>query len=121
MKAIIIILVLSPLSLVAQDSTKTDLTYHILEGSFITLQAFDVMLTYKGIEKGAIELNPFYKKILDNKPLFIGIKSTLTFGALWYIRQIKKENRKAGYMVLIAANVIYSAVVANNLTVVLRL
>jgi hypothetical protein len=117
MKTIVLILILSPLCAIAQDTTKTDYVYHSLEGSYIALNAIDVMLTYKGIEKGAIELNPLLSKIINNKPLFIGIKATLTFGVLWYIRRLKKDNNKLGYGLLIAANVLYCAVVANNYSV----
>lgn len=99
---------------------KTDWVYHSLEASYIALNTADVLITYKGLEKGLREANPFIQDIIDNKPLFIGIKAVFTFGALALIRQVRKHDRKTGMIYLIGANVLYSVVVAHNYSVVIR-
>jgi len=106
---------------VQQTKLSNNLLYHSLEVSYIALNTADVMLTYKGIQKGARELNPFIRDIIENRPLFISIKATFTIGALALIRQLRKHDRKTAMVYLIGANLVYSLVVANNISVVMKL
>jgi len=106
---------------VQQAKPSNNLLYHSLEVSYIALNTADVMLTYKGIEKGARELNPFIRDIIENRPLFISIKATFTIGALALIRQLRKHDPKTAMVYLIGANLVYSLVVANNVRIVMRL
>lgn len=123
MKYVLFFLVIS-INAYCQDTTdvkKPTGIYHALELSFIGLNTLDAITTYQGIAKGGRELNPFVRSMIENKPLFITIKATFTFGGLYLIRQLQKRDNKTGMIYLISANVLYSIVVARNISIVMKL
>lgn len=108
----------------AQDSLftrKQNRLYHTLEVTYISLNTADGILTHYAITRGAREVSPIFRDIVTNKPLFILLKGTFTIGALALIRQVRKHDHKTAVVYLVAANILYSIVVANNISVSIKL
>jgi hypothetical protein len=115
---ILITIILSARSCQAQ--TKIAPTYKALEMSYIALNYADTHLTYKGLQHGATEANPAARWLYDRDLLIPG-KILVTGGTLWMFRRMYAESPRTAYVYLIAANLIYSAVVVNNYVVTVRL
>lgn len=93
--------------------------YNAGEATFVGLNVLDYALTIKALNEGAIEMNPIAKNM---NPYTMAIyKAGTTSGFLLLNRSIKKENERAAKILLISANLFYSAIVTNNITVILRL
>lgn len=115
---IAIIIILSTKSCSAQTKIKS--SYIALESTYIVLNYADLHLTYKGLAHGAREANPAARWLYD-KDLLIPGKIIVTGATLWMFRRMYIENPRTAYVYLIAANLIYIGVVANNYVVTLRL
>jgi hypothetical protein len=119
----ILILILFSLSICkgqVQTKKKFDIAYHSLEVSYIALNVADYSLTMKGIKNGAVEANPFAKKMIDNNML-LPMKAVFAGAFLYSNRIIKRDNPKLAYIFLIGGNLVYSAVVYNNYQVTINL
>ncbi len=97
-----------------------DWFYRGLEINYIVLNAADLVTTFHGLDNGAQETNPIARTFVSNKPLAVAAKTGLTIGALWALRQAWKHDRRAASITLIALNVVYGAVVTNNIRVSLQ-
>lgn len=91
--------------------------YRALEINYIILNAADLVTTFHGLDNGAQETNPIARAIVGNKPVAVAAKAGFTIGALWALRQAWKHDRRAASITLIALNVVYGAVVTNNIRV----
>lgn len=98
-----------------------NLAYHSLEVMYIGLNVADLVTTYRLIDGGGYEANPLMSKIIDNKPLTIGIKTLSTLTYLGACHVIRKDKPKLAFALLILGNIGYSAVVYNNYQVSVRL
>lgn len=88
--------------------------YHSLEVTYIGLNALDVHSTYKVIEHGGYESNPFMAKFVDNKAAFIGVKALSTTAFLGACRIIKKDKPMIAFALLVAGNIGYGFLVNHN-------
>lgn len=106
-----------------ESKEKPDYFYRGLQASYVALSAADYISTVKGLEKeGAFEANPFARKLLGNKFAFVGVKAGLTGLNLFLVdKLLYKDNPKVAKGSLIGLNLIYSAVVANNISVNIKL
>lgn len=95
--------------------------YHSLEVTYIGLNALDLVSTYKILEHGGYEMNPFMAKIIDNKPLTIGVKTLTTGVFLGACRIIRKDKPKLAFALLLAGNIGYAALVNHNYQVYVRI
>lgn len=117
MKKIAILIFILPMVCNAQKN----IAYHSLEVTYIGLNALDLVTTYQAIDRGAYEVNPVMSKILDNKPLVIGTKALFTTAFLGGCRAIRKDHRKAAFLLLLAGNISYGLIVNHNYQVSVRL
>jgi len=95
--------------------------YNLLELNYALLNAADLISTFEGLERGAVEANPVAKLWIENKPLAIFAKTGLTIGALATLRYTRRYNHKAAIITLSCMNLLYSAVVANNIRISIQL
>ncbi len=117
MRKLLFVLILLPAFTIAQKN----IVYHSLEVTYIGLNAADLVTTFNILESGGYEANPAMTKIVQNKPLAIGVKSLSTFVFLGGCRMIRKERPKLAMALLIIGNIGYTAVVYNNYQVSVRL
>lgn len=116
--SIIIILLLLSVTSYSQDG-KPDKFYKAMEVTYVGLNAIDLTTTYIGLNNGAVEANPLYRN--SNPYLMLGTKMVFTSGFLVLNRLLYKENPKAAKVTIIVASVLTTAVVANNINVVINL
>jgi hypothetical protein len=119
-RKLILILGLIALAACSYAQTKIAPTYKALEVTYIALNYADLHLTYNGLAHGAYEANPA-ARWLHQKNLLIPGKILVTGGTLWMFRRMYIDNPRVAYIYLIAANLLYSAVVVNNYVVTVRL
>jgi hypothetical protein len=117
MKKVIIFLLL--ISSVAYG--QKNIVYHSLEVTYIGLQALDLHSTYKVLDAGGYETNPFMSKIIENKPLAIGVKVLSTGIFLGSCRVIRKDKPKIAFALLLAGNIGYGILVNHNFKLAVRL
>lgn len=117
-RKLLLIMVLINISILSQAQVRK--SYIALESTYIVLNYADLHLTYKGLAHGAREANPAARWLYD-KDLLIPGKIIVTGATLWMFRRMYIENPRTAYVYLIAANLIYIGVVANNYVVTLRL
>jgi len=98
-----------------------DWLYTALELNYVFLNAADLLITFEGLKRGAREANPVARLFIHNKPLALAVKGGVTAGVLFGLAYVKKHDAKAAYISLGLLNVIYGVVVANNVSVQLRL
>ncbi len=123
-KTLLTILLAGSLSLAnAQEKEKKtpDYFYRSMQISYIALNTADYILTMKALENGGIEKNPLMKKITENKLLCLGVKAGLTGFVLYATNQMYKDNPKTARYILLGANIFYSAVITNNISVSIKL
>lgn len=118
MKRLLLILLLFPSLAFAQ---KRDFLYHSLEVTYVSLNALDLITTYKGLEYGARELNPVIGRIIENKPLAITYKAASVVLFLGITRKIRIDHPKLAFITLIAANAGYAYLVNRNYQICLSL
>jgi uncharacterized protein DUF5658 len=113
LKVCFIVLLLISTEVKAQDN------YRALEITYAGLNAIDLGTTIYGLKNGAYERNP----MLSNTSPFVmsGIKVVSVCGVLWLNRIVYMHNPRAAKIVLIAMNILYSGVVANNIGIIIKL
>ena len=117
MKKLTLLLVLLPYLAISQ--VKIDVTYRVLEASYITLNVADYVLTVHGLNNGAYEMNPIAEKM--NPYSMAGLKLASTATVLILGRVAYKHNPKAAKITMLAMNVITGLVVTNNIKVILKI
>jgi hypothetical protein len=86
--------------------------------SFATLQVVDAVSTWRVVRRGdGRELNPILTGVADNLPALLAIKAASTAVSVYAVEKLHPRNRKAALATMIAVNVAYAYVVANNLGV----
>lgn len=117
MKKLLFIICFLPALSFSQSKT----VYHVFEGTYIALNALDVVSTYKVIENGGYEANPVMAKFVDDKAAFIGIKTLSTGVFLGACRIIRKDKPKLAFGLLLAGNIGYGFLVNHNFQLSMRL
>jgi len=91
----------------------------ILYGGYIALQAYDVYSTERALHGGAVEANPHLKDLVNNRPLFIGLKAAMTAGPIIAAERLWREHHRGSAIALMAAaSGIMAAVAAHNSQVI---
>lgn len=94
--------------------SQNKIIYHSLEVTYVGLNALDLVTTYRVIDAGGYEANPLMTRIVDNKPMAIGVKAISTTVFLGTCRIIRKDRPKLAFVLLLAGNVGYGLVVNHN-------
>ncbi len=82
------------------------------------LQAYDAASTLQALGRGATEANPLMRGAVKNPAVFIGIKAGMAASTIMMSERLWKTNRRTAAVVLmVASNVLYSAVAYNNANV----
>jgi hypothetical protein len=89
-----------------------------LYASFIALQGMDVHSTTRGLNRGAVEANPFMKDVAGNPGALIAVKAASTAGIVYGVEKLRKKNRAAAIAVMIGLNAATAYVVQHNYRVV---
>ena len=117
MKQLITILLIAiPAYVQAQ---KPDVTYKLLEASYITLNLVDLGTTVYGLSNGAVEGNPILGS--SNIGTIAAVKGVTVVGTVILGRLAYKNNPKAAKITMIALNVLSGVVVANNVSICIKL
>lgn len=120
MKRTISLLALLLISICSYSQDKRpDLTYRILEVSYVSVNVADYITTIHGLNKGAREANPIASKM--NPYAMAGLKLASTTSVIILGRVAYKHNPKAAKATMIAMNIISGAVIANNISVVIKI
>ncbi len=82
--------------------------------SFAALQVLDLHATFRAIDNGAREANPFLGGIASNKGAMIGLKAATTAGTIYLVQKFGVKNRVASTILMAAANSAYAIIVAHN-------
>jgi hypothetical protein len=86
--------------------------------SFIALQGMDVHSTTRGLNRGAVEANPFMKNVAGNPGALVAVKAASTAGIVYGVERLRKKNRAAAIAVMIGLNAATAYVVQHNYRVV---
>lgn len=86
-----------------------------LYGSLIALNALDVITTRRALAKGGTEVNPLMKSAAASTHLMLGLKMTTTAATILLVDRIGKKHHRAAMIAATAANLLMTAVVANNM------
>jgi hypothetical protein len=89
-----------------------------LYASFVALQGMDVHSTTRGLNRGAVEANPFMKDVAGNPGALLAVKAASTAGIIYSVEKLRKRNRAAAIGVMIALNAGTAYVVQHNYRVV---
>lgn len=84
---------------VVRIEKKKDWLFTALTGSYVVLSVLDIHSTYKFLEKGHVETNPLWSRILSNKPLTILLQTTLRTGIVYLLHQINKKSKVFSYVI----------------------
>lgn len=111
----------SSLKLSEESARRHDWLFSILQVNYVMLNVLDLVTTYRGMDRGAQEANPITRAFIRKKPVAIAVKSVATAGVLLALSHIKASNPTAAYVTLGALNLLYGAVVHQNISVILHL
>jgi hypothetical protein len=89
-----------------------------LYASFVALQGMDVHSTTRGLNRGAVEANPFMKDVAGNPGALVAVKAASTAGIVYGVERLRKKNRAAAIAVMIGLNAATAYVVQHNYRVV---
>ena len=92
-----------------------------LYASFLTLQVADVHSTIRALDRGARETNPLMGPFVDNRPAFVAFKLGTAAGAVFMVERLRRHNRVAAILAMVAIDSAYATVVAHNYRVGNRL
>lgn len=85
------------------------LSLYVAQGA---LQGLDVLTTFRALDAGHREANPLLKNA--NMATMIGAKVAVSSLTVFAAEKLWKRNRRAAVVLMVASNIIMSAVVANN-------
>lgn len=95
---------------------KRPMTLPLLYGTLVALQAADFYTTNKGMALGAHETNPLVRNGTSGTTLALKAASTAT--TIFIAEKMWKKNRAGAIALMLATNIVYGAVVANNARVI---
>lgn len=104
---------------IASIAQKRDKFYNAMEISFLSLNALDLGTTLYGLDNGAVEANPFIKNASPFE--LIAFKAVTTTALLGAGRLMYKRDVRGAKTFMVTMNIILTAVVINNATVVVNL
>jgi ABC-type uncharacterized transport system permease subunit len=84
-----------------------------LYASFGVLQALDMHSTHRALAHGGREANPIVNSV-GTPMLMVGLKAGATTGIIFLSEKLRKRNRVAAMLVMVALNSTYAVVVSNN-------
>jgi len=82
---------------------------YLLQGA---LQGVDAFTTIKGMKQGHAEQNPIFRG--QNAGVMLTTKLITTTSSIFLAEKMWKKNRAAAIAIMVASNIVTSAVVANN-------
>jgi hypothetical protein len=82
--------------------------------SFAVLQGLDLHSTFKALDAGGRETNPFMAGIASNRGAMIGMKAATTGAAILLADRVARNNKTASFILMAAMNTAFAAVVAHN-------
>jgi Domain of unknown function (DUF5658) len=85
-----------------------------LYSSFGVLQALDVHSTHRALGRGGREANPIMGTMAGSPMLMAGVKAGATVGIIYLSEKLRKRNRTAAMVVMVALNSTYAVVVSRN-------
>jgi hypothetical protein len=101
--------------------SKADVAMGSLYVSTVVLQALDVHSTIQGLNRGAVEMNPLMKDLVERRGLFIAAKALVGISTIMAAREVGKKNKVVAAIALVAINSAYGYVVNNNYRVARQL
>ena len=100
------------------DTTRRPAALMPLYLSFAALQGMDIHSTTRALNRGAVEANPVMKEVVGNQGAFIAVKAAGTVGILYAVEKLRKKNRTAAIVTMVALNAGMAYVVQHNYRVV---
>ena len=85
-----------------------------LYASFIALEALDVHSTSRALANGAVEANPAMSGLTGNSAAILAVKAAGTAGLILASEKIRKKNKTAAVVLMVATNSAMAWVVAHN-------
>jgi len=85
-----------------------------LYASLVTLQTLDIHSTTYALSHGAVEANPLMKGVVSNQIGLVAVKAAGTAGVILASEGIRKRNRTAAVVLMIATNSAMAWVVQHN-------
>ena len=82
--------------------------------SFASLQMLDAHSTMRALDRGAVEANPIVKGVVGSVPGMLAIKAAGTAGVVWASERMRRKNKAAAVLFLVAANSAMGWVVQHN-------
>jgi len=82
--------------------------------SFASLQALDAHSTWRALDRGAVEMNPFMRSVTGNPAGVVAVKAAATAGMVYSAERIWRRNRTAAIVFMAAANSAMVLVVQHN-------
>jgi hypothetical protein len=85
-----------------------------LYASLITLQTLDIHSTRYALTHGAVEANPLMKGVVTNEIGLVAVKAAGTAGVILATEGIRRRNKTAAVVLMIATNSAMAWVVQHN-------
>ncbi len=95
--------------------------YKGLEINYIVLNAADIVITFRNLDRGAKEANPLGRFVMKSRPVAVAVKAGATIGILASLRFLKKESKTEAFILLGVLNVVYSFLLKSNIKVAINL
>jgi hypothetical protein len=86
--------------------------------TFIGLQVLDAHSTIRALDRGARESNPVVAPFAHNTPALIALKAGTAAGVLYMTDRVRRHNRLASIVLMVAANSAYATIVSRNYRIV---
>jgi hypothetical protein len=88
-----------------------------LTASFITLQALDVVTTYRALSlPNSYEANPIVAGMVSRPVVMIAAKAATSAAAIYVTRRLARTRPRTAAIAMITMNAVLSAVVASNMS-----
>jgi hypothetical protein len=85
-----------------------------LYAATVVVQGLDTHSTFRALDAGGQEGNPFIGKLAEHRPAFLLFKAGIAASAIYLGRDMSKGHKVRAAITLIAINSAYLALVANN-------
>lgn len=78
------------------------------------VQGLDAHSTFKALDAGGVEVNPFLFDVAKNRPAFIALKAGVAAGLIYAGHGIARKHKVVSVLTLAAINSVYIGLAANN-------
>ena len=85
-----------------------------LYGSFVTLQALDVMTTMRALNQGGHEANPLMAGAVGSPAAFVALKAASTVSTVIASEKLRRDHPVAAVLLMVGVNSLMATVVAHN-------